>query len=805
MRNKKLFGLLAVGALSLATVGAGLLVNPEVKASADSDLRFEMTGAGVRLEDPTGLRFEALVGKDLAENENVTFGVIIFPENIMEMYGVSTEYSATTNYINEINTKAAEYVAQYPLANMESAPQLSESGEYYTLWGSIANIQYNNLARDWFGVAYAKEGDTYTFAEFSDSVNVRNVTYVASAAVSDTEYGYSADEVKTMKGLVSKSLYKLAGVAEAQADELVTAGTYAEYNATLSAEELTLSYGKTQKLSVSATVAGSDTSLAVGAIWASDNEKVATVDKYGVVTAVANGTATITATCMGEELTCEVTVEAPAKFLSVPANVYGMTNGQSYTVPMATATEGATVTWVAQDYIAQNAHDSFGAALAGPWNSNDHTAVSLSGFGVDFIKITYTLTYGDYTENAYTFLCRGDLLVSDIHGEYVPNMTTSGNMSVSDYEFIPGEGGSIRLSGTGTVSGSLAFPANTWMGDNLNRFSFFIYNASDKPVTLLQQWGGSWNLVVPARTVVYDEWVNRFGAVHGWNIADKNNCLNGFSWTASSEDEVNLYFGGFNVNKNAFDGALKVATKAQFVPLNTPTAIPEYTVSETLLAAGGEVSWEAQGIYTRIYDNNAGIIFNEITVNKENKTVETKSVIASITITYTLKYKNFEVKEYSYMMPNVIQNVSSTMTPLDAIDSAWATTGAGLHASSVTTAEYIKGCTTLAVTETARFGVVNSGLVLGNNVKAFDVVIVNDSDEVLNVHCASWGSTQTIEARAMVTFNPMLFGGNVHTAWNFVNGADNTLLGGIADWSGLSVNRTNGVYYTYRVNSDFNV
>ena len=100
MKNKKLCGLLAVSALSLATVGAGLLVNPEVKASADSDVRFEMTGAGVRLEDPTGLRFEALVGKDLAVKENVTFGVIIFPENIMEMFKVSKDIFENTNREN---------------------------------------------------------------------------------------------------------------------------------------------------------------------------------------------------------------------------------------------------------------------------------------------------------------------------------------------------------------------------------------------------------------------------------------------------------------------------------------------------------------------------------------------------------------------------------------------------------------------------------------------------------------------------------------------------------------------------------
>ncbi|MCM1029805.1 MAG: Ig-like domain-containing protein [Pseudoflavonifractor sp.] len=46
--------------------------------------------------------------------------------------------------------------------------------------------------------------------------------------------------------------------------------------------------------------------------WTSSNEEVATVDANGVVTPVAKGTATITATSRGKSATCAVTVTAPA-------------------------------------------------------------------------------------------------------------------------------------------------------------------------------------------------------------------------------------------------------------------------------------------------------------------------------------------------------------------------------------------------------------------------------------------------------------------------------------------------------------
>lgn len=57
---------------------------------------------------------------------------------------------------------------------------------------------------------------------------------------------------------------------------------------------------------LTATVEPADTTDAV--VWASDNEEVATVINGGVVSALANGSATITATCGNYSATCTVTV-----------------------------------------------------------------------------------------------------------------------------------------------------------------------------------------------------------------------------------------------------------------------------------------------------------------------------------------------------------------------------------------------------------------------------------------------------------------------------------------------------------------
>lgn len=80
----------------------------------------------------------------------------------------------------------------------------------------------------------------------------------------------------------------------------------AEY--TLSKTNLTLEEGKTQQLTVSSSL---DNEFTVE--YKTSNAAVATVSESGLVTAVKAGTATITATVDGTELTCSVTVTEAAK------------------------------------------------------------------------------------------------------------------------------------------------------------------------------------------------------------------------------------------------------------------------------------------------------------------------------------------------------------------------------------------------------------------------------------------------------------------------------------------------------------
>lgn len=66
------------------------------------------------------------------------------------------------------------------------------------------------------------------------------------------------------------------------------------------------------ELTLTATVTPSNTTDAV--IWSSSSDSVATVNN-GIVTAISNGTATITATCGNYSATCTITVQIPLKIV----------------------------------------------------------------------------------------------------------------------------------------------------------------------------------------------------------------------------------------------------------------------------------------------------------------------------------------------------------------------------------------------------------------------------------------------------------------------------------------------------------
>lgn len=106
---------------------------------------------------------------------------------------------------------------------------------------------------------------------------------------------------------------------------------------TLDSNEGKLTVGNSH--TIKATVAPEEVAAETTIEWSSSNEKVATVDSNGKVTAVSSGNATITATAGEESANYEVTVEQPKK--ATTSNKTYTKNGSSNSAAAVTPTNPA--------------------------------------------------------------------------------------------------------------------------------------------------------------------------------------------------------------------------------------------------------------------------------------------------------------------------------------------------------------------------------------------------------------------------------------------------------------------------------
>ena len=172
-----------------------------------------------------------------------------------------------------------------------------ETPLHYEVYGSIGDVRYDNLARDFFGIAYKKtttsEGDgvtvEYRYASFENGINVRSVAYVASAAYEDTSDEEKQPSERLSQGVLQKRRKRSGRPFRACPD----------WTAELSQSSLELYVGGGEKLSAQGVY--KDVTIDLGASsWTSENAAVASVDSTGAVKALKAGETRITANVGGK-------------------------------------------------------------------------------------------------------------------------------------------------------------------------------------------------------------------------------------------------------------------------------------------------------------------------------------------------------------------------------------------------------------------------------------------------------------------------------------------------------------------------
>ena len=337
-RNKILCTALLAGAIACGAMAAQTVFAVAEESVVDDT--FAMMGASVRFNEPTGIRFGARLGVGAYDEPtdgadtgiSVSYGVAIFPVNLLDYCEIDyAEYNPNLDYVSLITGKGAAYFdymekqGKPVVYETESvpvpvyAPGDEETPQYYEVYGSIGDLLYDNLSRDFFGIAYKKtmksEGDgvtvSYRYASFENGINVRSAAYVASAAYKDTS---DEEDIELLEGFIGKAFCQKAGMTEKEADEAMASGG-PEWTAELSQSSLQLYVGGGAKLSAQgvykyvAQGVDKEVKIDLGASsWTSGNAEVVSVDSTGAVKALKAGETRITAKVGGKTVSCEVEV-----------------------------------------------------------------------------------------------------------------------------------------------------------------------------------------------------------------------------------------------------------------------------------------------------------------------------------------------------------------------------------------------------------------------------------------------------------------------------------------------------------------
>lgn len=270
--------------LVLFTCGAINFISIKVSANADKVFT-ELTplGASIRLNDPTGIRFESTLSE---VDTQATYGYAIVPEYYL------TDNEIKEDYIPALINRYGEN----GIILLESLPV--EKNDNYYIRGSVGKILYENMNITYAGIPYKKVNSWYYYG--ANPYMTSSVLDVTTAALNDYHYNdnqaeYDSYQISIIEKFLNSALNEKAGVLE-ENDQTTTA-----------TKTLTLDQAENVRIGGKVTIA-CDTVFNPDLIrWESSDTAVATVEN-GVVTGNSSGSAVITAKVAGVSAECEITV-----------------------------------------------------------------------------------------------------------------------------------------------------------------------------------------------------------------------------------------------------------------------------------------------------------------------------------------------------------------------------------------------------------------------------------------------------------------------------------------------------------------
>lgn len=228
--TKKICFALCLFAGILFSVFAGASISVSADDSVPAAYSFKMVeAASLRLSSTNkGMRFCAEIDcntyNSVSETEGGYFGMIIIPDVYRTTY--SDKLSENGDYITVLKSEGAtlldvDHILPY-------AYDADDDGitDFYRMNGVISNVKYNNLNRDFVGIAYYYTPDGgYTYVENVANAPVRNVYEIAMRALYDTEKTYTDVQLSVLDE------YKLLAEWQAVGSEQPDDDAVAKYQA----------------------------------------------------------------------------------------------------------------------------------------------------------------------------------------------------------------------------------------------------------------------------------------------------------------------------------------------------------------------------------------------------------------------------------------------------------------------------------------------------------------------------------------------------------------------------------------------